>query len=158
MASYLKGFFSRLMLKNPKSLHNRDLIKDLTLSLLEREFYEDAGEIFEATGQVSKALEAFRMGKFFDKAVKLAKGSMQHEVVPLEEEWGDHLVSLKQFDAASNHFIEAGSVLKALEAAIEARQFKKAAQIIVVSYFHLGENPYFDFKFKMYFNSVTGRL
>ena len=48
----------------------------------------------------------------------------------LEEEWGDHLADNKQLDAAINHYIEAGRTLKALEAAINARQWKKAVQII----------------------------
>ena len=35
-------------------------------------------------------------------------------------------------DAAINHYIEAGKTVKALEAAIQARQWKKAVQIIQV--------------------------
>ena len=41
-------------------------------------------------------------------AVELARYAFPSEVVQLEEEWGDHLVTLKQLDAAINHFIEAG--------------------------------------------------
>lgn len=48
-------------------------------------------------------------------------------MITLEEEWGDWLASQKQMDAAINHFIEAGNTLKAIEAAIAARQFIKAA-------------------------------
>lgn len=54
------------------------------------------------------------------------------EVIKIEEEWGDLLVSNKQADAAISHYIEAGRTLKALEAAISARQWKKAVQIIEV--------------------------
>lgn len=54
------------------------------------------------------------------------------EVVSLEEEWGDYLVQTKQLDAAINHYIEAGQTVKALDAAIGARQWKKAVQIIQV--------------------------
>lgn len=50
----------------------------------------------------------------------------------LEEEWGDSLVENKQADAAINHFIEAGCTKKALEAAVSARQWKKAMHIIQV--------------------------
>lgn len=45
----------------------------------------------------------------------------------LEEEWGDWLASQRQMDAAINHFIEAGVAAKAIEAALAARQFPKAA-------------------------------
>ena len=41
-------------------------------------------------------------------AVELARHIYPSEVVKLEEEWGEHLVSQKQLDAAINHFIEAG--------------------------------------------------
>lgn len=51
-------------------------------------------------------------------------------VVEIEEEWGDWLMSQKSMDAAINHFIEAGKSLKAIEAAIQCRQFTKAAGII----------------------------
>lgn len=49
------------------------------------------------------------------------------QVVVLEEEWGDWLASQRQMDAAINHFIEAGVAVKAIEAALAARQFPKAA-------------------------------
>jgi intraflagellar transport protein 172 len=54
------------------------------------------------------------------------------EVVHLEEQWGDHLVANKQLDTAISHYIEAGKTLKALEAAVGARQWKKAVQIVQV--------------------------
>lgn len=54
------------------------------------------------------------------------------QVVQLEEEWGDSLVENKQMDAAINHFIEAGCTRKALDAAVAARQWKKAMHIIQV--------------------------
>lgn len=41
-------------------------------------------------------------------AVELARAAFPAEVVKLENAWGDHLVQLKQMDAAINHFIEAG--------------------------------------------------
>lgn len=53
-------------------------------------------------------------------------------MVQLEEEWGDELLSNKQADAAISHFIEAGRTIKALDAAITARQWKKAMHIIEV--------------------------
>jgi intraflagellar transport protein 172 len=41
-------------------------------------------------------------------AVKLAREAFPADVVKLEEEWGNYLVSQKQLDSAINHFIEAG--------------------------------------------------
>jgi intraflagellar transport protein 172 len=53
--------------------------------------------------------------------------------VHLEEQWGDHLAANRQLDAAISHYIEAGKTLKALEAAVGARQWKKSVQIIQVT-------------------------
>ena len=53
-------------------------------------------------------------------------------VVQLEEEWGDYLVSKREMDAAISHYIEAGRTIKALDAAVHARQWKKAMQIVQV--------------------------
>ena len=41
-------------------------------------------------------------------AVELSRVAFPREVVKLEENWGDYLVSQKQLDAAINHYIEAG--------------------------------------------------
>lgn len=71
-------------------------------------------------------------GKIFNKAIELARSVNPEQVVELEEEWGDSLVENKQSDAAINHYIEAGCTKKALEAAVSARQWKKAMHIIQV--------------------------
>lgn len=64
------------------------------------------------------------------KAIDLARREFPSSVVDIEEEWGDWLMTQKAMDAAINHFIEAGKSLKAIEAAIQCRQFTKAAGII----------------------------
>ena len=40
--------------------------------------------------------------------MELARHCAPQEVVRLEAEWGDYLASQKLFDAAINHYIEAG--------------------------------------------------
>jgi intraflagellar transport protein 172 len=104
----------------------------VTAALLKGEFFEQAGELYERVGQPAAALDCYRRGEIFAKAVELARHYLPTEVVGLEEEWGDQLVQNKQLDAAINHFIEAGRTMKALDAAIAARQWKKAVQIIQV--------------------------
>lgn len=93
-------------------------------------------------------------------AIELARYAFPQEVVKLEEEWGDNLAQQKQMDAAINHYIglnswctlssysmylcvcllcwasESGNTTKALEAAVKARQWNKAVQIVEVL-----ENP-----------------
>ena len=77
-------------------------------------------------------MDCYRQGEVFARAVELARHFYPTEVVQLEEEWGDQLAGNKQLDAAINHYIEAGRTVKALDAAISARQWKKAVQIIQV--------------------------
>lgn len=64
--------------------------------------------------------------------MELARKINPEQVVELEEEWGDSLVENKQADAAISHYIEAGCTKKALEAAVNAKQWKKAMHIIQV--------------------------
>lgn len=54
-------------------------------------------------------------------------GPCTTQVVTLEEEWGDWLQGERQADAAVAHFIEAGAATKAVEAALEACAFARAA-------------------------------
>ncbi|XP_054675420.1 intraflagellar transport protein 172 homolog isoform X4 [Grus americana] len=89
-----------------------------------------AGDLFEKVGNPRKALECYCKGSAFLKAVELARLAFPAEVVKLEEAWGDHLVQQKQLDAAINHYIEARCSIKAIEAALGARQWKKAIYIL----------------------------
>ena len=64
--------------------------------------------MFEKIDQNQRALESFRQGKAFRRAVELARFVFPKEVIALEEEWGDHLASQQQMDAAISHYIESG--------------------------------------------------
>ena len=123
---------SRLLQNHDHLLTNNELVSLVNNSLLKGEFYEQAGDLMEKTGQQDLALECYKKGECFGRAVELARHYFPTEVVLLEEEWGDHLVANKQLDAAINHYIEAGKTFKALDTAITARQWKKAVQIIQV--------------------------
>ena len=92
------------------------------------------GELYEKVGgKEQEALDCYRKGHAYSRAVELARREFPGEVVHLEEEWGNHLADNKQLDAAINHYIEAGRTVKALDAAIMAKQWKKAVQIIQVN-------------------------
>ena len=53
-------------------------------------------------------------------------------MVKLEKDWGHHLMSTGHYDAAINHYIEAGETNLALKAAVLAHQWRKALQILQV--------------------------
>jgi len=133
---YLRGGLatraSRLVQSHPQLLGNKDVIDRVSSALLAGEFYEQASELFERTGQDERALEGYRKAGAYARAVELSRRSFPDEVIRLEDEWGDKLADEKQLDAAINHYIEAGKTMKALEAAIGARQWKKAVQIVQV--------------------------
>ena len=135
-------------------LDNSDLVGRVASALLKGEFYEQAGELYERVEQSDQALDCFRKGCAYGRAVELARRSFPSEVVTLEEEWGDHLADNKQLDAAINHYIEAGRTLKALEAAINARQWKKAVQIIQVIDDDNGELNKYHYKLGQHFAGV----
>ncbi|XP_076011253.1 intraflagellar transport protein 172 homolog [Genypterus blacodes] len=121
---------ARLAISRPEITNNSDTVSRIAASLIKGEFYERAGDLYEKIRNNQKALECYRRGSAFTKAVELARLAFPAEVVKLEEAWGDYLVQQKQMDAAINHFIEAGCSIKAIEAAVGARQWKKAVHIL----------------------------
>ncbi|XP_077366599.1 intraflagellar transport protein 172 homolog [Festucalex cinctus] len=127
---------ARLAVSQPAVANNGDAVGRITASLVKAEYYEQAGDLYEKTRNHKRALECYCKGAAFSKAVELARHSFPAEVVKLEEAWGDYLVQQKQMDAAITHFIEAGCSIKAVEAAIAARQWKKAVHIL-----ELNEDP-----------------
>ncbi|XP_030200601.1 intraflagellar transport protein 172 homolog [Gadus morhua] len=121
---------ARLAISQPDITSSSDVVNRITAALIKGEFFERAGDLYDMIGNKQRALECYRKGNTFRKAVELSRVSFPSEVVRLEEAWGDHLVQQKQMDAAINHFIEAGSSMKAMEAAIAARQWKKAVHLL----------------------------
>ncbi|XP_056632969.1 intraflagellar transport protein 172 homolog [Diorhabda sublineata] len=121
-----------LLNKYPQLLNDHNVIGIVLKNLIKQELYEYAAEIYEKLDKPDLAMECYRKGKIWNKAVDLARTVSPDKVVRLEEEWGDSLVESKQMDAAISHYIEAGCTIKALNAAVAARQWKKAVHIIKV--------------------------
>uniref|UniRef100_A0A7S3QV19 Intraflagellar transport protein 172 homolog n=1 Tax=Dunaliella tertiolecta TaxID=3047 RepID=A0A7S3QV19_DUNTE len=110
--------------------HDPALLESILAALSKAGLHERAGDVYEHLGRSEDALNAFRKGHAFRRAIDLARREFPSNVIQLEEEWGDWLMSQKAMDAAINHYIESGSSLKAIEAAMQCRQFSKAAGII----------------------------
>nr|XP_020664000.1 intraflagellar transport protein 172 homolog [Pogona vitticeps] len=121
---------AQLAMGREELLSNTDLVNRIATALVRGDLFEQAGELFEKIRNPQRALECYRKGSSFLKAVELARVAFPAEVVKLEESWGDHLVQQKQLDAAINHYIEARCAVKAVEAALGARQWKKAVYIL----------------------------
>ena len=106
------------------------LVDRIASALVRSEFYERAGDLYQRAAQDTKALENFKRGEAFAKAIDLARIAFPQEVVKLELMWADSLFRNKQVDAAINHYIEAGANVKAAEACIVVRQWSKAIEIL----------------------------
>ncbi|XP_031636976.1 intraflagellar transport protein 172 homolog isoform X2 [Contarinia nasturtii] len=120
---------ARLLLKLPHLLHDEELLNRVITLLIKSELYELAGDLSQKMNQPNAAIDYYRKGKVFARAIELARSVSPEEVTTLEEEWGDWLVSRRQADASISHYIEAGATSKALEAAVNAKQWLKAVQI-----------------------------
>ncbi|XP_065171784.1 intraflagellar transport protein 172 homolog [Atheta coriaria] len=123
---------TNLLLNHDDLMEDHTLVTNILKKLIKQELFEQAAEIYVKQNKTEQAMECYRKGKIWNKAVDMARVIDPEQVVLLEEEWGDHLVESKQTDAAISHYIEAGSTLKALDASIAARQWKKAIHIINV--------------------------
>jgi len=107
------------------------LLETIAGALFANGMYERAGAFFEKLNDANRAMESYRKGQAYARAVDLSRRAFQgRDVVELEEMWGDYLVARKNPDAAVNHYTEAHSYIKAIEAAIACRQWAKAAQIV----------------------------
>ncbi|KAG5668038.1 hypothetical protein PVAND_015995 [Polypedilum vanderplanki] len=126
------GKAARLALKTLSLLQNEDLVSRIISLLVRAELFELAGDLAQKTNQLDLATKFYKKGNAFSRAIEIARNVAPNEVTALEEEWGDYLVSKRQLDASINHYIEAGCTLKALDAAMGAKQYRKAVQIIKV--------------------------
>ncbi|GAB5360467.1 hypothetical protein AAMO2058_000630500 [Amorphochlora amoebiformis] len=104
------------------------LLEKVANALVRKGMYLQAGRFFESINSPTRGLESYLKGNAFREAVALSRRLFPEKVVGLQERWGDHLSALGQADAACAHYIEAGCNLKAIDAAIRARQWKKAIQ------------------------------
>ncbi|RWS27118.1 Wimple/ift172-like protein, partial [Leptotrombidium deliense] len=108
------------------------LIETVIKDLISAKFYTEAGKLYElpTINNNSEALNCYIKAKAFDKAIDLARREFPEEVVKLEGQYGEYLLT-EAHDAASavNHFIEAGKTERALEAAIKGSLFERAAEI-----------------------------
>ena len=121
---------AQLVATNDSLSSSTDVIERVASSLEKAGLHAKAGELFELARFNQRALDAYRKGHAYRKAVELCRAAFPAEVVAQEEAWGDYLVSTKQLDGAINHYIEAGVATKAVDAAIKSRQWTKAAQVV----------------------------
>ncbi|XP_018399953.1 PREDICTED: intraflagellar transport protein 172 homolog [Cyphomyrmex costatus] len=126
------GRAARLVLVDNELLEDERIVEEVISGLKATDLTELAGELLEKTGVGSEAIKCYAQAGVFARALDLARKIDPTLVVELERDWGKHLSENGHYDAAINHFIEAGETVLALKAAINARQWRKALQIIQV--------------------------
>ena len=130
---YLKagmpGRAAQAVAENPNGQYPSELLENVAANLLSAGMHERAGRFFEELGDERRAARAYREGRCYRQVVELCRRTSPEDVVSLEDEWADWLMSQRHADEAVSHYIEAGQSIKAIEAALEARQWAKAAAI-----------------------------
>lgn len=106
------------------------LLDTIATALVRAGMHDKAGEFYERLNELPRALDSYIRGNAFRRAVDLARKCFPGKVVELQEAWGDYLVSIKQIDMAINHYIEAKVNRKAIEAALNSRQYSRALQLV----------------------------
>eukprot|EP00080_Pristionchus_pacificus_P016971 PDM76991.1 osm-1 [Pristionchus pacificus] len=120
----------RLVLHDEDLLGDEQLAQSVAVSLLKNRQFDKAGSLFEKLHDFTRALESYKNGKAYSQAIQLARVQYPQRVVELEEEWGDALVKEGKHEAAISHYVEASQNVKAVEAAIRAKEFNRAVQIV----------------------------
>lgn len=113
------------------------LLKEIIENLKKNQFYEEAGYFYEQNILNSEnndklALECYKKGNLFNLAIELSRRKFPMEVVNLEEEYGDYLVSRNDYEKAIVHYIESGKNEKALNCALKAHDYEKSAELALV--------------------------
>ncbi|KAK7194890.1 intraflagellar transport protein 172 [Novymonas esmeraldas] len=108
----------------------QQLLEAIAAALFRAQVFEAAGDFFDRLHMTERAIDAYKRGHAFSRAVEYAKVAAPQQVVALEEAWGDYLVSQKHVDQAINHYSEAGVYGKAVKAALDSRQWAKAAALL----------------------------
>ena len=114
-----------------------EILRQIVDHLKRNGFYEEAGYFYEQNvlnleNNNELALECYKKGALFDLAIELSRKRFPMTVVTLEEEYGDYLVGKNDFERAVNHYIESGSNEKALNCALKAHDYEKAAELALV--------------------------
>jgi intraflagellar transport protein 172 len=109
---------------------NPQLFAHVAEALTKAGRFDMAGQVYERLGESAKALEAYRKGHSFYRALELARIAGPENVTAIEKEWADFLVTQGQNDAATMHYVESGDYSLALNCSLRAQQWEQAAEIL----------------------------
>jgi intraflagellar transport protein 172 len=64
---------AKLLISHRELIHNQEMVGKIATTLIQSDLYENAGELFEKIKDDHKALECYKTGKVYRKAVELAR-------------------------------------------------------------------------------------
>eukprot|EP00210_Caulerpa_lentillifera_P003637 g3472.t1 len=106
------------------------LISSVLNSLKSRGFFECAGDLLIHLERYEEAKEMFAKDHCYEKLSQLCQIHFPNERVEIEKQWGDHLVLIKNYEAAVEHYIQSGNNKEAMDAALSSKDLNKAAEIL----------------------------
>ena len=114
------------------------VVEEICAALKRASLHSKAGELFHALGRVDEALESYAAGDAFAEACALVrahpgKARGVFSTSALEQRWGDHLMrkgGASNAKEAAHHYVEAGDVVSAVSAALEAGEAETALEIL----------------------------
>ncbi|EER08158.1 wimple/ift172, putative [Perkinsus marinus ATCC 50983] len=119
--------------KHSQMNYSQELLQKIASSLKAVGCDGKAGELYEKMGMLQPAMDSYRRGHAYHRAIELATKHGQFAAVPmLHEEWGNHLMDNRQYEKAIEHFSQAKKPLKAVDAAVQGRQWPRAEHLLGV--------------------------
>ncbi|KAI6244211.1 Intraflagellar transport protein osm-1 [Aphelenchoides fujianensis] len=97
-----------ILLDNRRLAEDEFLVDKVAEALITAGIHDKVGELYELTGRNELALENYKKGREYAKAVNIARVSFPEKVIELEEEWADFLFDSGSYEAAISHFLECG--------------------------------------------------
>ncbi|KAI3379117.1 hypothetical protein SNEBB_011462 [Seison nebaliae] len=131
---YVKGGLphkaGQLVLTSEEFTSNTSLVENIIRQLEGVHYFESAGDLYEASNQSREALNAYRKGKNFQKAIDIAQKLDASLIPKIHEEWGDELCHKHNWDVSISHYEKGGAFGKAVIAALHIHSYKRALDIL----------------------------
>ncbi len=80
MKAGLPGRAAQLVMRRKELSDSREVVERVGTALMRASLYDKAGELFERAKMPQRALEAYRQGHVYVKAVELARHAYPNEV------------------------------------------------------------------------------
>ncbi|ETO10260.1 hypothetical protein RFI_27118, partial [Reticulomyxa filosa] len=113
-------------------LTKRDvLLDDIVHYLSGSHSYLKCGELLEYFKENARALEMYKEGKCFSRALQLCKKFDKSLCSEMELEWANYLEwQVNDFEQAIHHYLESNHAVEAVQCSLHAHKYQKACQLL----------------------------